>query len=361
MTEIRDHDDTQQLLDNVHAAAAAKTALRIHGGDTKRDSVGRAVDGQAISTQAHSGIANYEPGELVITARAGTSLAALQNVTAAQGQTLAFEPPLYNGLATLGGTLACNLSGPARPWAGSIRDHVLGVKLINGKGQLLNFGGQVMKNVAGYDVSRAQAGALGTLGIITEVSLKVMPLPQATTTLRYEMSAQEALTSMNERAAQPKPLTGACWFDGQLFLRLAGTASAVEHTARHWGGEQLPDTESPWAALREHALPFFAGEEPLWRLSVNTTTPPATRDEQNGAVLIDWGGAVRWLRGDHTLASLQHHCESAGGYAALFSGGDRTGEVRSINNATERRLHQRLKEAFDPHHIFNPGRLYGWL
>lgn len=350
-------DHTEHLLEGVRAAIAAGTPLRIHGADTKRDCIGRTIDATPLDTRLHSGIVNYEPAELVLTARAGTPLAALQAATAAEGQALACEPPVYGGKATLGGTLASNLSGPARPWSGSIRDHVLGIKLINGKAQHLTFGGQVMKNVAGYDVSRAQAGALGTLGVITEISVKVMPLPEATATLRYEMSAQEALNTMNQRATQPKPLTGACWYEGQLFLRLGGTASAVEHTARQWGGERLDSSDAPWAALREQQLPFFAGGQPLWRLSISPTTPLFLESP----TVIDWGGAARWLRGEQELDLLHSSCANAGGYAALFSGGDRLGEVRGQMTATEKRLHQRLKAAFDPDGIFNPGRLYSWL
>ncbi|MFK7975419.1 MAG: glycolate oxidase subunit GlcE [Halioglobus sp.] len=355
-------DQSQALCDAVSNARSAGTALRIHGGNTKEDCIGRMTEAQTLSQPLditrHSGITNYEPGELVLTARAGTPIAALQAATAAEGQTLAFEPPSYGGRATLGGTLACNLSGPARPWAGSIRDHVLGITLINGKAELLNFGGRVMKNVAGYDVSRAQAGALGTLGVITEVSLKVMPKPEASTTLRFELPVQEAVAVMNQRAAQPKPLNGACWFDGKLFLRLEGTSSAVEHTARQWGGEALSETDTPWAALREFELPFFSGNQPLWRLSVGATS---AIDNAYGSTLLDWGGAQRWLRGEHDLDALQALCDKAQGHATLYRGGDRTGEVRTIGNSTEQRLHQRLKHAFDPDNVFNPGRLYSWL
>lgn len=355
---LPDADVTQTLLDAVHKARETRVPLRLCGGDTKRDCIGRSIDAHTLSIASHRGITNYEPGELVLTARAGTSIAALLEATAAEGQTLAFEPPQYRGDATLGGTLACNLSGPARPWSGSIRDHVLGVQLINGKAELLDFGGRVMKNVAGYDVSRVQAGALGTLGVITEVSLKVMPLPEATTTLRYELCARDAIATMNQRSAEPKPLYGACWFDGQLFLRLSGTASAVEHTAQHWGGEPVASSDAPWAALRELELPYFDGDEPLWRLSVAAT---ATIENSDSNTLIDWGGAQRWLRGEFDLQAMQESCSAAGGHASLFRGGNRHSDVRTVSNATEKRLHNRLKDAFDPDHIFNPGRLYSWL
>lgn len=353
-----DADHLEALLEAVQTARAANTPLRIFGGDTKRESLGRIIEATPLSVAPHTGVTNYEPTELVLTARAGTPLVELQAVTAAQGQTLAFEPALFHGSATLGGALACNLSGPARPWAGSIRDHVLGVSLINGRGEHLSFGGRVMKNVAGYDVSRAQAGALGTLGIITEVSLKVMPLPEATATLRYECTAESAITLMNQRAGEPKPLTGACWYNGQLFLRLSGAASAVANTVAVWGGEQLDAAAAPWAALREGTLPFFAGNEPLWRLSVS---PAAPVYEPGQPTLMDWGGAQRWLRGAFTLCQLQTFARTAGGHATLYRGGNRQSDVRATPTAVEQRLHQRLKHAFDPEGILNPGRLYSWL
>ena len=279
------------------------------------------------------------------------------NLTLAQEQQmLAFEPPLFAGKATLGGTLACNLSGPERPWSGSIRDMLLGVQLVNGKAEVLNFGGRVMKNVAGYDVSRLQAGALGTLGIISEISLKVMPQPEYSLTLVYEMSAEDALATMNQRATESRPLNAAFWAAGQLYLRIAGAASAVSHTAILWGGEQHSEPDSLWAQLREMSLPFFAGDEPLWRLSLGSTTPLAPGF---GDTLIDWGGAQRWLRGEQDLAALQ--ASTAGGHASLIRGGDRNGELRVQPGGAGQRLHQRLKHSFDPLGIINPGRLYSWL
>jgi glycolate oxidase FAD binding subunit len=235
---------------------------------------------------------------------------------------------------------------------------VLGVQLINGKAETLSFGGRVMKNVAGYDISRLQAGALGTLGVITEVSLKVLPEPEQSLTLAYDMDAAAAVQTMNRRAVEPRPLTGASWFDGKLYLRIAGTPDAVNQTARDWGGERVPEGDTLWEQLREMQLPFFNGPRQLWRLSVRAT---ARLDIPPDKALIDWGGAQRWLQGEADHDHLQAEASSAGGHACLFRGGDRRSEVRQRPTPIGQRLQQRLKQAFDPDRILNPGRLYSWL
>lgn len=339
-------------------AAATGRRLYIVGGDSKRALAGRDCDGHDLPVGGHSGVVDYHPQELVITARAGTPLAQLQDTLAGARQHLPFEPPAFAGRATLGGTLACNLNGPARPWRGSIRDAVLGVTLVNGRGETLRFGGSVMKNVAGYDVSRLQAGALGTLGVILEVSLKVLPLPEDSVTLRHEMGIDDAIAAMNRHAAEPRPLSGAAWVDGALYLRLSGAGSAVRQTAQLWGGEHVAAGDEPWPALRDMELPFFAGDEPLWRLSMNASSPAT---DSFGPMLIDWGGAQRWVRGAPHVESLQRYASHAGGHATLFRGGDRSGEVRAPLEAVEQRLQARLKQSFDPAGILNPGRLYGWM
>jgi glycolate oxidase FAD binding subunit len=351
-------DQGDSIAARVAAARERGEALYLQGGNTKRHLLGREPAGTPLDLSGHRGIVDYQPAELVMTARAGTPLAEIRDALAGHRQQMSFEPPLFDGRATLGGTLACNLSGPARPWCGSIRDMVLGIKLVNGKAETLSFGGQVMKNVAGYDVSRLQAGALGTLGVITEVSFKVLPEPDEQLTLAYEMNAAEAVQTMNQRGGEPRPLTGALWVDGQLYLRVAGTPGAVRKTASDWGGDTLAKGEQPWEQLREMRLPFFTGSGELWRLSLDST---ARVDTPPDRTLIDWGGAQRWLRDDADRDALRRTALSAGGHACLFRGGDRQGEVRQPLEPAEQQLQQRLKQAFDPDRILNPGRLYGWL
>lgn len=351
-------DQGETIATTIAQAAARGEALYISAGGSKRHLLGRDCEARLLDVSGHRGITEYQPSELVLTARGGTPLVEILAALRQEGQTLPFEPPLFGGKATLGGTVACNISGPARPWAGSARDLVLGVQLIDGRGQILNFGGRVMKNVAGYDVSRLQAGALGTLGVLSEISLKVMPLPEHSLTLAYEMGAAEAIDTMNRRAGQCGPLSGACWLEGRLYLRLSGAAAAVGQTAAAWGGEQVGDDFDFWPELRDMRLPFFAGAEPLWRLSLKSSAPAL---DLSCPTLIDWGGAQRWLRGDFELQALQDLAQSAGGNVTLYRGGNGKAERRPGPEPVAVRLQQRLKTAFDPQGILNPGRLYGWL
>ncbi len=361
-------DKTQALVEQVNQARASGTTLEIVGAGSKRF-MGREVTADAVlDLSEHRGIVSYEPIELVLTARAGTPLQEIEDTLAEQGQRLAFDPPRFSGVGaldvtlggTLGGTLACNQSGPSRPWTGSVRDAVLGIRLINGQGEHLRFGGQVMKNVAGYDVSRAQAGALGTLGAITEISLKVMPKPAASLTLIQELSADRAIQRMNELAGQARPLAGACWQAGRLYLRLAGVSAAVKGTVKLWGGEVLEQDKDKdfWLSLRDQRQAFFADAEPLWRFSINSSAPHWRADAH---WMIDWGGAQRWLRAAADRAVLEQEAAQAGGQVSLFRHGDRTSDVFATPSPLVQQLHQRLKEAFDPVGVFNPGRLYSWM
>ncbi len=364
-------DLTQQLQQQIVAARAGRRPLQIVGGSSK-GFLGRASDinCEKLELAGHSGIVSYHPVELVLTARAGSRLDELQAALDENNQMLSFEPPRFGSGAekgsdpfsescsTLGGTLACNLSGPGRPWWGSVRDQVLGIKLLNGRGELLRFGGQVMKNVAGYDVSRLQAGAMGTLGAITEISLKVLPKPAATRTLVFEQSLAEALLAMNRRAGEPKPLSAACWLDGKLYLRLSGAESSVAATAQQWGGEELNDAVTFWQQLRDQQLAFFNSDKPLWRFSVN---PSAHNPHLDDEWLLDWGGAQRWFRGEADPEQMRNLAQAAGGQVSRYRGGDRNGEVMPELAAPLRTLHERVKQAFDPDRLFNPGRLYSWL
>lgn len=350
-------DISEQLVQAVNSARADGRKLNIEGRGTKTF-MGREATGDILSLAEHSGVVDYHPVELVLTARAGTPVSEIQAVLEEEGQYLSCESPEFGGQASIGGTLACNLSGPSRPWSGSIRDLVLGTRVINGKGEHLRFGGQVMKNVAGYDVSRLQAGAMGSLGVITEVSFKVMPKPASTMTLVRDMDAQEAVATMNDLAGQPKPLNAAAWLDNKLFLRLSGALSAVEGTAEKWQGNTFEGAEEFWSALCDQQLDYFSGDEPLWRFSVNSSASLASVDDN---CLIDWGGSQRWLRGEHDKADLEKMAEAAGGQVSLFKGGDRSSEVMHTQPEALKRIHQNVKSAMDPDGIFNPGRLYGWM
>lgn len=349
-----DKDLSQELADVVHEAAATGTPLELVGGGTKQF-YGRPVEGQPLSVGAHRGIVSYEPTELVVTARAGTPLVEIEVALAERGQMLGFEPPHFGARATLGGTIACGFSGPRRPYAGAARDFVLGAKIINGKGEILRFGGQVMKNVAGYDVARLMVGALGTLGVLLEISLKVLPKPAQEITLALPMDAVEAIRRMNEWAGRPLPLSAASYTGGVLYGRFSGSEAAVKAARAELGGELVEEGAELWQALREHAHPFFAGDAPLWRLGVPPATAPTALP---GEWLYDWGGAQRWLRTNAPAQQVVHVAQQAGGHATLFRSNTTNAENSPALGPGLLRLHRRLKEAFDPAGILNPGKFW---
>ncbi|USX13618.1 glycolate oxidase subunit GlcE [Oxalobacteraceae bacterium OTU3CAMAD1] len=346
-----------QLGARVRAATAAGKPLRIRGGGTK-DWYGQALDGDVLDTRAYSGIVSYEPTELVITARCGTPLSEIEALLARHNQMLAFEPPRFGAESTIGGVVASALSGPRRASAGAVRDFVLGAVLMDGRGEGLRFGGQVMKNVAGYDVSRLLAGSLGTLGLILEVSLKVLPVPIGEASLRFEMDEIQALTRLNEWAGRPLPISASCWHRGALSLRLSGAEAAVAAARQRLGGEVLDDGAAFWASLRDQSHDYFSGGV-LWRLSV---PPAASAIILRGEQLIEWGGAQRWLKVDDCdagqAAGIRSAVAAAGGHATLFRGGDKPLGVFHPLAPAVAKIHDRLKQSFDPAGIFNPGRMY---
>ncbi|MFN3788631.1 glycolate oxidase subunit GlcE [Massilia sp.] len=344
----------EQFQERVRAAAADQTPLRIRGGGTK-DWYGQRLEGEILDTRGYAGIIDYEPTELVITARCGTPLAEIEAVLADRNQMLAFEPPHFGAGATLGGAIAAGLAGPRRAASGGVRDFVLGAKLLDGKGDVLGFGGQVMKNVAGYDVSRLLAGSLGTLGLLLEVSVKVLPKPFAETTLCLELGQAEAIRRLNEWGGQPLPVSSSCWHNGRLWLRLSGAQAAVDAAVHLIGGEVVASPACFWEELREQRLPFFGGDDALWRLSLPSTTGVL---QLGGVQLIEWGGAQRWLRSDADAASIRRSVAAAGGHATLFRGGDKSVGVFQPLAPGIARIHERLKQSFDPAHIFNPGRMF---
>lgn len=352
-----DADLSEPLCERVRAAAAAATPLRIVGGDSKAF-LGNEGRGEVLAVAGHRGVVSYEPAELVITARAGTAVSDIEALLADHRQMLPFEPPHFGDVATLGGTIACGLSGPRRPYAGAARDYVLGVRVINGHGESLRFGGEVMKNVAGFDVSRLMVGAMGTLGLLLEISLKVLPRPACELTLAQEMGAEDAIDMMNAWAGRPVPLSATCYDGDRLYLRLSGTDTAVDAARRHIGGEEIKEPKLFWENLRDQRHGFFSGSQPLWRLSLPPATPPLALP---GKGLMEWGGAQRWLRSDADSGLVHRLASEAGGYAMLYRGGHSDEQRQSPLAPALMAIHHRLKQAFDSKGIFNPGRLYAGL
>ncbi len=347
----QDFDASAQWLEAVNQALAEGTPLALQGSGSK-GFLGHPVNGQPFDTRGHRGIVSYDPTELVISARAGTPLRELQAAVEAAGQMLPFEPPSLGPDATLGGMVAAGLSGPRRPWAGSVRDYVLGTRVITGHGKHLRFGGEVMKNVAGYDVSRLLVGSLGCLGLITEVSLKVLPRPRACVSLRLPMAPALALQRLTEWGCQPLPISAACHAGEHLMLRLEGGEGSVAAARERLGGEPLDS--SFWSELNERRLAFFADPRPLWRLSV----PNACAElDLPGEQLIDWAGAQRWLKSEASATSIRTLVNKVGGHAACHTPGACSEPLEPLAPVLLR-YHQQLKLQLDPQGIFNPGRMY---
>jgi glycolate oxidase FAD binding subunit len=369
---------TQRLSEAIREAARDKRALRIRGGGTK-DFYGGEPRGEVLDVTACRGIVEYEPTELVITARAGTPLSEIEAALREKGQMLPFEPPHFGEypstlsplpsgegniaperigrIATLGGCVAAGLSGPRRAYAGAVRDFVLGTRILDGQGAELKFGGQVMKNVAGYDVSRLMAGSLGTLGVLLEVSLKVLPAAPAEATLQLKCSEADAISLVNEWAGKPLPITATAFLNEELLVRLSGAVTAVEAALRKIGGAVMDPQQAErfWSGIREQNDPFFASTATLWRLSVKSSAAPFALP---GKQLIEWGGALRWLQTDADAGAVRAAARAAGGHATLFRGGDRSAGVFQPLPDALMRIHRRLKQTFDPAGILNPGRLY---
>lgn len=357
--------NVEALVESVRVAAAQGATLQIRGGGSK-DFYGEPPQGAVLDTRGLAGVTSYEPSELVVTVRAGTPLAELEALLAGQGQCLPFEPPHFGASATVGGMVAAGLAGPARASVGSARDYVLGLTMVNGRGELLTFGGQVMKNVAGYDVSRLMVGALGTLGLIVEVSLKVLPLAPAEATLKFALPQAAALARLNVWGGQPLPLNASCWLEdagvGTLYLRLRGAVAAVDAACRALGGERLDNAQAAvdWTRCREQQLPWFGerGGRDLWRLSVPQTAPVLELPEPP---LVEWHGGQRWVRAEPGQGDrLRETAKSCGGHATLFVAAnpqDTTISRFAPQNPVLQRIQRELKRQFDPAGVFNRGRM----
>jgi glycolate oxidase FAD binding subunit len=360
------------LVDQVQAAHAGRTPLAI-GGHGSKAFYGGPVFGAPLDIGELTGISSYEPTELVVTARAGTPILELEAALAERGQCLPFEPPRFcggsGGRGTVGGMVATGLSGPSRASVGAVRDHVLGASLLNGRGEVLSFGGQVIKNVAGYDVSRLLCGSMGMLGVILEVSLKVLPTMPATATLRFELDEAAALKQLNTWGGQPLPLNASAWWAGMLLLRLRGAKAAVDAAIARLGGEHIADAMADpfWAGLRDHEDEFFTKARAavdsgsgasLWRLSVPQTAAPLAL---HGEQMIEWHGGQRWWCSAQPAAVVREAAQRVGGHATLFRGADKSAGAFAPLGEPLARIHLELKREFDPAGIFNRGRLYADL
>ncbi len=351
-----DNDLTDTLQQRVTEAVEKKQPLNLRGGASK-EFIGFASTATTLDVSGHTGIVSYEPTELVITARGGTTLESLNATLTQHGQMLPFEPPAFSPAATLGGTIACALSGPARPYRGATRDYVLGCRVINGHAHALRFGGEVMKNVAGYDVTRLMTGAMGTLGLLLDTSLKVLPLPEQELTLITESTAAQAIEDMQSMAGLSQPVTASAFIDGRKYIRLSGANNAITAAAKTIGGE-ISSSQQVWSDLREHKLEFFNSDLPLWRISVPPLTPELPL---SGKCLYDWAGMQRWLFSTDDPTVIRSAVESNGGHATLYRASatlKNNAGVFQQPEASIMQLHKRIKDEFDPHGIFNPGRMY---
>ena len=361
MSSRVDRDLTEALTERVRHATVTRTPLRIVGGDTK-GFYGRTVAGEPLEVSGHTGVLNYDPAELVVTVRAGTRLDQLEALLQEHGQRLPFEPPAFGAAATIGGVVAAGLAGPARIARGGVRDYMLGARLLTGDGRVLRFGGEVMKNVAGYDVSRLLAGSLGILGVILDVSMKVLPVASSARTLRQRIGSREAIDRLAAASRRGVPVTASFWHCGELHVRLEGSKAALEDVAESIGGESVAAEEATqwWRDVREQRLaPFDRASGRLWRLHVPANAPVASC-ERHESFAFEWNGVQRWLAGCDaaTAHDLAREC---GGHATLFRGAHGDDEVFAPLSPAMLALHRNVKRVFDPAGILNPGRLFAAL
>ena len=340
----------QQVKENIEHGLA----MQITAGNSKTF-YAQEITGEALSVKEHSGVVHYEPTELVISARCGSRLQAIESILAEQNQMLAFDPPTFSEHTTLGGCIAAGLSGPRRPFAGAARDATLGISMINGNGEILKFGGEVMKNVAGYDVSRLLVGSMGTLGIILDMSLKVLPRPELEMTSCFELTERASISRVNKICAQAYPVSATCYDGKQLYVRLSGTESGVTKAQDMLGGERLEKDSDFWTSIKNQNHPFFSSKKRIWRLSIKPATPPL---ELLGEQLIEWRGGQRWLASDQAPDIIREMIDKHGGHATIFKNAEENDLVFHPVSGKLHELHMNVKLAMDPHCLFNPYRMY---
>ncbi len=354
---INENDNSHQLKADVESAINNQHVLRIHGGDSKAFYGNEIASSKTLDVSTHTGIVDYEPTELVITVRAGTKIKELEELLAENAQQLPFEPPAHSDNSTIGGVVAAGLSGPRRPFKGSVRDHILGVSMINGHGKIVEFGGQVMKNVAGYDVSRLMVGSLGSLGVLLNISIKLIPAPASEVTLTIETSREKAINLFNQWRPTPLPISATCFYEDCLYVRLSGGHQSISAFTEQIAGKVLENANGFWTAVKNQTHEFFLGNtKPLWRLSFPPATPALRRLEKN--MLIEWGGAQYWLYSNAPSNIIRGVAEKNKGHATLYRG-DQPGVNHFHPLAPELiNLQKRLKNTLDPHGVFASGRLY---
>ena len=350
----------EQYQAQIHHAIENKCKLRIVGGDTKSwyGNVHIEPEAETLHTRLYRGVIEYEPSELFIRVRAGTPLSEVQQLLAQHGQMFAFEPPSFGESATIGGMVASGLSGPRRAYAAAVKDHVLGVTLLNGRSELLRFGSKVIKNVAGYDASRLMVGALGSLGLLLDVTLKVIPKPQAESSLVFAISEVDALQKLNQWAGQPLPVSASCYHAGRLTVRLSGATAAVQAAEQRLGGQIIRDDIDFWASVREQRHHFFIPDPDLclWRLPLPSSAPALSL---RGKSMIEWGGAQRWLWTHEDVSKVRDMARHLGGHATMFRYALSDTEVFTPLPQAIAKIEEGIRLAFDPHAVFQLKRTAG--